>query len=598
VALLGLGTFVRAAAKEDKTDPYLRSVLDGAAGQADENVPVIVHFAERAPLTSFPGRTDRADARRELVEALREVAERSQRPARSFLGGEGITRTVSLWLTNSMALSAPPALIERLAERPEVERVVLDRVITQPAAVHLSATRQDRDPAARILATPEWNVDMVRAPLLWTLGLDGTGTVVASLDSGVDAAHQDLAGNWRGGANSWFDPSGEHATPYDKTGHGTQGMGLMVGGSLGGTAIGVAPGAQWIAVKIFNDAGSASFSAIHQGFQWVLDPDGDPQTDDAADVVNNSWGLRDNVDECILEFQADVQALKAAGIAVVFSAGNEGPAASTSLSPANNPEGFAVGALDETYTVGGFSSRGPSTCDGDVFPEVTAPGYGVWTADLTFGGVFPDSYTYADGTSFAAPHVAGTMALLVQAFPTAAVEEIEAALLQSAYDLGAAGPDNDYGHGLIDALAAHDLLDSAGGCTDADGDLRYVESACAPVPDCDDGDDRIWRTPGEVPLLTFDDAQTLSWTEPLDPGGATSSLRYDTLRSADPADFVSAATCVESNDGADRTATDTQRPDPGQVFYYLIRAENDCPSGSGSLGTGSQVTGRAGAECL
>jgi len=194
--------------------------------------------------------------------------------------------------------------------------------------------------------------------------------------------------------------------------------------------------------------------------------------------------------------------------------------------------------------------------------------------------------------------VAATMALMAQAFPAATVEEIETALLQAAYDLGASGPDNDYGHGLIDALAAHDLLATAGGCTDGDGDLRYMESACAAVPDCDDADDGIWRTPGEVPVLTFGNALTLNWTEPFEPGGTQASLRYDTLRSTDPADFISAASCVESDDGSDRSATDTQAPDPGQLFYYLVRAQNGCPAGSGSLGTGSVPTERNGADCL
>lgn len=88
----------------------------------------------------------------------------------------------------------------------------------------------------------------------------------------MDALHPDLAASWRSGPNSWFDPNGEHSTPYDANGHGTQTMSLMAGGDFGGTAIGVAPGAWWIAVKIFNDADVASLSVIHQGFQWLLDP--------------------------------------------------------------------------------------------------------------------------------------------------------------------------------------------------------------------------------------------------------------------------------------------------------------------------------------
>lgn len=77
------------------------------------------------------------------------------------------------------------------------------------------------------------------------------------MDTGVDINwHQDLAGKWRGGSNSWFDPYGQHpTTPTDLNGHGTQTMGVMVGGEHAGTAFGVAPGVQWIAAKIFKDDG-------------------------------------------------------------------------------------------------------------------------------------------------------------------------------------------------------------------------------------------------------------------------------------------------------------------------------------------------------
>jgi PKD repeat protein len=232
-------------------------------------------------------------------------------------------------------------------------------------------------------------------------------------------------------------------------------MGLIVGGDTSGTAIGAAPGAKWIAVKIFSDAGIAFSSHIHEGFEWLLDPDGNPDTDDAPDIVNNSWGFDSNP-ECLDAFQLDIQTLKAAGIAVVFSAGNS----EFNISPANNPGAFAVGAIDESYTIDDSSGRGPSTCDDTTYPEVVAPGVLVYTSDLTFGGVFPNSYVNVSGTSFAASHATGAMALLVSAFPDLALPELESALKDFAVDLGDAGPDNDYGHGLIDSVEAFDSLNS------------------------------------------------------------------------------------------------------------------------------------------
>jgi len=276
-------------------------------------------------------------------------------------------------------------------------------------------------------------------------------------------------------------------------------MGLMVGGDAGGTAIGVAPGAQWIAVKIFNDAGTASYSAIHDGFQWLLDPDGQPGTDDAPDVVNNSWGFADAVNSCITEFQPDIQALRAADIAVVVSAGNTGPNSSTSVSPANYQESLSVGAVYSDLSVALFSGRGPSACGGGIYPVLVAPGVNVRTADLTYGGIFPDSYATVSGTSFAAPHIAGALALLRSAFLDLTSSSLGQALRDSAEDLGTVGADNDYGYGLINVAAAYESLgDPVVGCTDGDGDGYFAEADCGTVQDCRDTDASIFPSATEI----------------------------------------------------------------------------------------------------
>ena len=314
-------------------------------------------------------------------------------------------------------------------------------------------------------APPEWNLNVMRAPELWSIGHSGTGVVVANMDTGVDFAHPDLAAQWRGGDNSWYDPHGEHATPHDSDGHGTQTMAIMVGGGVGGTAIGMAPDARWIATKLYNDAGVASYSDIHLAFQWLLDPDGDLNTVDAPDVVNASWGLVGTAGQCITEFSADIDVLKNAGIAVAFAAGNDGPAPLTSLSPANNPQGFSAGAVDAALAIASFSSRGQSACDGTVFPKLVTPGVNINTADLSFGGL--PLYVVVSGTSYAAPHAAGAMALLAGAFPSADVAQLEAALTQSAHDLGVAGEDNSYGYGIADVQAAYQVLLAGAGTGNA-----------------------------------------------------------------------------------------------------------------------------------
>lgn len=464
-------------------EPGLQQTLDALG--PDEEVPVIMILSDQVDVQVFKD-LNKSLRRMNLIKALKANAEMTQREIKEFLRQTKVKKMVPLWLINGLAVTATSNVVRELAELPGVERVKVDGTIQAP---QLSSSANS--PA-------EWNILNVRAPELWSLGFTGAGIVVASVDTGVDANHPDLSANWRGGANSWFDPNGQHSTPYDKTGHGTQVTGIMVGGSAGGTAIGVAPDATWIAVKIFNDAGQASFSAIHQGFQWLLDPDGNPLTDDAPDVVNNSWGFDQNPGQCITEFEADVQALKAAGIAMVFSAGNAGPWAGTSVSPANCPESFAVGALDSSNNIASFSSRGPSSCDGRIYPDLVAPGVNVKTSDLTFVGTIPNAYAYASGTSFAAPHVSGAMALLLGGVPGLTVEELEWALKDSALDLGAAGPDDAYGYGLLDVMEAYASLQNSAPCVDSDGDGYFAEAGCESVQDCNDGNAKVY--PGAMEI--------------------------------------------------------------------------------------------------
>lgn len=424
--------------------PKLESILQ-ELGDEDE-VSVIVSLRERVDLSTFKEEKGHR-LRTRLIKALKRKAHLTQKPLSLFLNKNGVRNIKRLWLINSMAFTAKAAAIDRLRGRVEIASVRLDYTIHLPETLYTSGS-----PA-------EWNINIIDAPELWNLGFTGGGIVVSSMDTGVDLDHPDVNSQWRGGENSWYDPHGEHNSPYDNHGHGTQTMGIMVGGDANGTVIGVAPDASWIAVKIFDNAGDAQFSDIHLGFQWLLDPDGDPNTDDAPDVVNNSWGIPDHVDECVLEFYDDIQALKTAGLAVVFAAGNEGHDPNTSLSPANYDNSFGVGSVDIEKNIDGSSSRGPSPCSGQLFPTVVAPGVNIKTADLTLMSQNP--YAYVLGTSFAAPHVSGAMALLMEAFPALSLAELEDALILSAEDLGPAGGDYDYGYGLINLSAAYVLLESS-----------------------------------------------------------------------------------------------------------------------------------------
>jgi len=438
--------------------PSLQQAANEVGFQGD--LPVIVQFAEtvdtealraeanRIAWELYPDDTKKRDKERTkrlrklLVEALKDQAKDSEQQVEDFLKSHKEKRKLKLlWSRNAVAGLMPAQLLEELAEQPGVVELKLDAKVQGPG------------PGAAPTAPVFWNLDATGIAELWQLGFTGLDTVVATLDTGVDASHPDLGPRWRGGANSWFDPNGQHASPADNNGHGTQVMGLIVGGDAGGYQIGLAPDATWIAAKIFDNANQATLSGIHDAYQWLLDPDDNPNTDDAPDIVNNSWDLTNTVNQCNQEFATDLTLLADSDIAVVFAGGNYGPNPESSVSPANDPSVTAVGAIDSYMNIDVQSSRGPGACDGGVFPHLVAPGDGVLTADR-----MPTFYNFVSGTSFAVAHLAGGLAVLKEAFPEATASQLRGALMATAGDLGDPGPDHDFGHGVMDLPAAYGWL--------------------------------------------------------------------------------------------------------------------------------------------
>jgi subtilisin family serine protease len=445
---------IAAVARADPPPPALAPELQALAAEArfGAEVPVIIRFADEIDPRQFRMYSAAHERRHRMLVALRGQSQDGMRSSIGYyLRLRGARDIKPLWLSNSIAATLPAVLLNELARWPIVARVRLDAVVRAPTISYDAAT-----PA-------EWNIQALRAHEVWNLGYRGQGVTVAIMDSGVDVTHPDLRAQYRGGSNSWFDPYGEHAAPYDPHGHGTRVAGIVFGrnASPAGNVIGVAPDVQWIAAKIFNDQDQATLSAMHEVFQWLLDPDGDPASNDAPDLVNASWGLEGG-EPCSNEFERDVQALRAAGIGIVFSAGNSGPGVSSTVSPGNNAGVLSVAAVDAADDVALFSSRGPSACDGGGDPELAAPGVSVFTSDTSFG-LGSGAYAYDSGTSFAAPHVTGVLALMWSARPTATFSELETVVLDTARDLGTAGPDFDTGHGMPDAFAAVGrVLGSAG----------------------------------------------------------------------------------------------------------------------------------------
>ncbi|MCK6573463.1 S8 family serine peptidase [Myxococcota bacterium] len=396
-------------------------------------------------------------------DALRANADRTQAGVRAALL-QARAPHKSFFINNAIKVEGDAALLDTLARRADVAAIVADRVLTVPRPVDLG----------KVAASPaEWNLDRIRAPEAWSQFGQGEGIVIGSLDTGIDVSHPALSGRFRGhdpatpgmGYN-FFDPSGAcGGAPCDTDIHGTHTMGTMVGDDAGGTAIGVAPGAKFIAA-VACPYGSCPYDVLLAAGEWMLAPTDEnglnPDPARAPHVINNSWGGGGGD----LFFQGIVQAWRDAGIFPVFSNGNSGPGCSTVGSPADYPESIGVGATDTTDALAWFSSMGPSSIDGSLKPDISAPGQDVLSS-VPGGG-----YSWLSGTSMAAPHVSGAIALLWSAAPslqgdvagTAALLESTAADLAPVYGCGGDEADNnEFGEGRLDVRAALDAAPTTAG---------------------------------------------------------------------------------------------------------------------------------------
>ncbi|TDE11487.1 S8 family serine peptidase [Jiangella asiatica] len=448
----------------DKVEPQVLSTLE-----AGETADVMIAFDERADLGDAALIDDWTERGTAVVEQLQATAEESQRDVRAFLDQAGVDYE-SYWMANAILVhDATESVARRVADRPGVDQV-LD--VHQYEPPQLLPTDPAEAEAVAAQAAGEWGVTAIGADRVWSdVDVSGEGLIIANIDTGVQFDHPSLAARYRGtnadGSVShdynWFDPSGicPDAAPCDNQGHGTHTMGTMAGGDEGGTAIGVAPGARWIAAKgceATAQVGCSTPALIASG-QWTLAPTDlagqNPRTDLRPHIVNNSWGsdTRGFADPF---YDQIVDAWNAAGVFAIFSSGNDGMAGCATVgSPADSPNAYAVGSHDVANAIAATSSRGPGP-DGRIRPDIAAPGVAVTSS------IPEDRYASASGTSMASPHVSGTVALMWAAAPSLIgdVDGTRELLGGTAVDTeelscgGTAENNNSFGEGRLDAYAA------------------------------------------------------------------------------------------------------------------------------------------------
>ncbi|MFI1355279.1 S8 family serine peptidase [Streptomyces sp. NPDC020898] len=373
-------------------------VADGYddAGRAD--VPLIVTFrGKKAPsMTPFTG------AGAKIGRALPVVNGKAMRPVKK--------RGAAFWDAVTSTAEKADGATEFTAST-AVEKLWLD---------------------GRRKASLDRSVPQIGAPTAWAAGYDGTGVKVAVLDTGIDTAHPDFAGQVVAEQDFTASPSG----PGDKFGHGTHVASIAAGTGAGSPAgngaqyKGVAPGAKLLNGKVLNDDGFGSDSGIIAGMEWAVAQ--------GADVVNLSLGGEDTpgvdpMEETVNRLSAETDAL------FVIAAGNDGEFGEGTVgSPGSADAALTVGAVDKSDALGDFSSRGPRVGDGGVKPDLTAPGAAI-TAAGAAGSVLEEwypsdipGYLTLDGTSMASPHVAGAAAILAQQHPDWTGERLKAVLTGSA----------------------------------------------------------------------------------------------------------------------------------------------------------------------
>ncbi len=283
----------------------------------------------------------------------------------------------------------------------------------------------------------------IGADSVWNAGYNGTGRLVAILDTGIDYNHVELLDSYAGGWNF----VANNSNPYDDNGHGTHVSGIITANGVVESAKGAAPDAKILALKVLDSSGSGYFSDVIEAIYHSVDGhDGDYGTADDfnPDAISMSLGSSypylytgSNCDSAYPEMANAVNYAVSRGIMVVAAAGNDARGVSI---PGCMSNATAVAAVDGSDVRAPWSGTGGSL-------DIAAPGVGVYST-------VPSGYGTKSGTSIATPFISATVALLKQANSSMKVSDIRNALYNTAKDFGSLGWDKYYGWGRVNASAA------------------------------------------------------------------------------------------------------------------------------------------------
>jgi subtilisin family serine protease len=380
------------------------------------------------------------------------------------------------WINQSINARLRVVDVRRLLQHPDVGFVEIVRHAPVEALIDDMPA-----PTSAPGSSPTWSVEKINAPALWKLGLDGSGIVVALIDTGVNYKHPDLAPRmWDGGSDyplHGYNFELDTDDPIDEQGHGTSCAGIVAGTGAMGTATGVAPGATLMAIRV-----GGSESHFWSGMQFALEH--------GADVISMSMTWKYDTHPDYTGWRRVSETILAAGVLHANSSGNQGAQPSTYPvpwnigAPGNCPppratdpaSAISCGSTNSADEIAFTSGLGPSSWnaspyddydyvkgDGLIKPDLCAPGEGSISLNYQYGTITGASaYAGFGGTSAATPHVGGALAILAQATKRAG-NAIDASRIQEALEAtavrvqGQTDPkQNTYGAGRIDLLAAYD----------------------------------------------------------------------------------------------------------------------------------------------
>ncbi|AOS96065.1 Serine protease AprX [Microbulbifer aggregans] len=408
--------------------------------QPNEEVRVIIHFKDKPALSVFEGDRMQGASRKTKVSAVSDARRRIEAKQTQIINDLKQKKLITASsrrfsrVANGVSAQIRAADFQKIVSSPDVLSVTLDQ---------------------RVKALGDVSVQQVGAPEVWAMqdaknqAVTGVGITIAIIDTGIDYTHPDLGGCLGPSCKviGGYDFVNNDTDPMDDHFHGTAVAGVA---AASGTITGVAPDAKLLAYKALDADGWGYESDIIAAIERATDPDGDPQTDDAVDVMNLSLGTSWSGSTSSVSRAADI-AMRA-GVIVVVAAGNEGDyGLNTITAPGSANDVITVGAVDVNGDVPSWSSRGLFAYDADmgvtsVKPEIAAPGVNVETTDLD------GTYGFYAGTSVAAPHVAGAAALLRQLYPELSSAEIKALLVNHA--AAANGPVEAVGNGQLQVTSA------------------------------------------------------------------------------------------------------------------------------------------------